>query len=77
VKSNGRLDRVVSDVNTTFGRNVQVGVAGTEGSDRVTVIGWNNHVPDNMIIGSGCMVAPGISAEKWPKQGLECQEDLQ
>jgi glucose-1-phosphate adenylyltransferase len=77
VKSNGRLDRVVSDVNTTFGRNVQVGVAGTEGSDRVTVIGWNNHVPDNMIIRSGCMVAPGISAEKWPKQGLECQEDLQ
>ena len=77
VKSNGRLDRVISDVNTTFGRNVQVGVAEADGPDRVTVIGWNNHVPDNMIIGSGCMVAPNISAEKWPKQGLECQEELQ
>lgn len=77
VKSNSRLDRVVSDVNTTFGRNVQVGVTGADGQDKVTVIGWNNHVPDNMIIGSGCMVAPGISAEKWPKQGLECREELQ
>jgi len=76
VKSNGRLDRVVSDVNTTFGRNVQVGVAGTDGPDRVTVIGWNNHVPDNMIIGRGCMVAPGISAEKWPQQGLADLEEL-
>ena len=76
VKSNSRLERVISDVNTTFGRNVQVGIGGTEGPDRVTVIGWNNHVPDNMIIGSGCMVAPGISPEKWPKQGLASMEEL-
>ena len=68
---------MVSDVNTTFGQNVQVGVAGADGPDRVTVIGWNNDVPDNMIIGSGCMVAPGISAEKWPKQGLKDLEELQ
>ena len=77
VQADGRLDRVVSDVNTTFGRNVRVGVAGADGPDRVTVIGWNNHVPDNMIIGSGCTVAPGISADKWPRQGLENLEELQ
>ncbi len=77
VKSGARLDRVVSDVNTSFGRNVKVGAAGTDGPGRVTVIGWNNHVPDNMIIGSGCTVAPGISVEKWPKQGLGDLEELQ
>ena len=77
VKSGARLDRVVSDVNTTFGQNVQVGVAGANGPDKVTVIGWNNHVPANMIIGSGCTVAPGISVEKWPQQGLRDLEGLQ
>ena len=77
VKAGGRLERVVSDVNTTFGKNVRIGIAGTDGPDRVTVIGWNNNVPDNMIIGSGCTVAPGLAAEKWPEQGLKCSEELQ
>jgi len=30
-----------------------------------------------MIIGSGCTVAPGIAAEKWPPQGLADLEELQ
>ncbi|MCI5224965.1 MAG: hypothetical protein D3924_20425 [Candidatus Electrothrix sp. AR4] len=77
VKSGGRLERVVSDVNTTFGHNVRVGIPRSGDSDRVTVIGWNNDVPNNMIIGCGCTVAPGISKEKWPHQGLEDMEELQ
>lgn len=76
VKAGGRLERVVSDVNTSFGRDVRVGGAGAGGADRVTVIGWNNAVPDGMIIGRGCTVAPGISEEKWPRQGLEDLEEL-
>ena len=72
VKENSRLERVISDVNTTFGRNVQIGAA--EG--RVTVIGWNNQVPDGMVIGGGCMVAPEIPDEKWPQQGLSDLEEL-
>jgi len=77
VQEGGRLDHVISDVNTTFGPNVRIGGTCTAGPDRVTVIGWNNHVPDNMVIGSGCTVAPGISAEKWPQQGLKNLEKLQ
>ncbi len=76
IKAGSRLERVVSDVNTTFGRNVQAGVVGQSEPDRVTVIGWNNHVPDNMVIGSGCRVDPAIPAEKWPEQGLKCLEEL-
>lgn len=68
---------MVSDVNTTFGANAQVGISPTGVSDRVTVIGWNNHVPDKMTIGCGCSVAPGIEEEKWPENGLEDMEELQ
>ncbi|MCW5207911.1 glucose-1-phosphate adenylyltransferase, partial [Desulfobulbus sp. US2] len=73
VKEGGRLQQVVSDVNTTFGSHVQVGGTG----NRVTVIGWNNHVPNNMTIGCGCSVAPGIEEEKWPENGLKDMEELQ
>ena len=77
VQEGGCLNHVISDVNTTFGHNVRIGETGTGGSNRVTVIGWNNHVPDNMVIGSGCTVAPGIATEKYPRQGLENLEKLQ
>ena len=89
VKEGGRLQQVVSDVNTTFGSHVQVGGFGTGSGKnsetdskagtgkRVTVIGWNNHVPDNMTIGCGCSVAPGIEEGKWPENGLEDMEELQ
>jgi glucose-1-phosphate adenylyltransferase len=72
VKEGCRLQRVLSDVNTTFGRNVQIGAA--EG--RVTMIGWNNQVPEGMVIGGGCMVAPEIPDEKWPQHGLADLEEL-
>jgi glucose-1-phosphate adenylyltransferase len=72
VKEGCKLERVVSDVNTAFGCNVQVGTSG----GAVTVIGWNNHVPDGMVIGGGCMVAPEIEADKWPLKGLADLEEL-
>ena len=76
VKAGAKLERVISDVNTTFGTGVQVGVSGAEGPGRVSVIGWNNQVPDGMKIGSGCTVAPRISVEQWPQQGLADLEEL-
>jgi glucose-1-phosphate adenylyltransferase len=72
VKEGCTLERVVSDVNTAFGCNVQAG-SRTGG---VTVIGWNNHVPDGMVIGGGCTVAPEIADGKWPQQGLADLEEL-
>lgn len=70
VLAGARLERVVSDVNTSFGQKSRVGAAGDNRPDRVTVIGWNNAVPRGMQIGSGCSVAPGISPGTWPSQGL-------
>ncbi len=76
VETGARLERVVSDVNTTFGQHARVGAPGENRPHRVTVIGWNNFVPPSMVIGSGCTVAPGISADRWPAQGLADMEEL-
>jgi len=58
------LDTVVSDVNVTFGSGVQVGEPGPwPMADKVTVIGWNNHLPDGMVIGSGCTLHPHLRPE--------------
>jgi len=61
------LDKVVSDVNTTFGREVQIGQENTLRSRQAAVIGWNNFIKAGTIIGSGCTVYPSLPAEKIPK----------
>jgi len=71
-----RLNRVVSDVNTVFNRDVRVGTRECEKPSRVSVIGWNNTVPEGLHIGCGCRVAPRITPEKWPKNKLEDGEEL-
>jgi glucose-1-phosphate adenylyltransferase len=71
VQEGGKLERVISDVNTVFGSKVRIGTP--EG--RVTVIGWNNQVPEGMVIGSGCTVAPEMPEGGWP-QGLADLEEL-
>jgi len=73
-----RLNRVVSDVNTVFNDNVRVGAPQCEKPSRVSVIGWNNSVPEGFHIGCGCRVAPRIDAAKWPKNNaLPDGEELQ
>ena len=72
-----QLNRMVSDVNTVFNRDVRVGAAECEKASRVSVIGWNNNVPEGFRIGCGCRVAPRIAAEKWPANRLEDGEELQ
>ena len=67
VHHGARLNRTVSDVNTTFGAGSYIG--GPKESDGpgegITVIGWNNFVPANMKIGRGCTVYPKLSPAKW------------
>lgn len=77
VHENARLHRMVSDVNTVFNRDVQVGAPKCEKINRVSVIGWNNSVPQGLSIGCGCSVAPRMAAEKWPQECLADGEALQ
>ena len=76
VHPNARLHRMVSDVNTVFNRDVHVGAPKCEKVNRVSVIGWNNSVPQGLHIGCGCSVAPRIAAEKWPQDCLTDGEAL-
>ncbi len=76
VRSGARLCRVVSDVNTDFGRDCRVGVPGVDTPGNVTVIGWNNRVPDSMVIGSGCTVYPQLDPDRWPRNHMVDQEVL-
>jgi glucose-1-phosphate adenylyltransferase len=76
VQQGVRLDRVVSDVNTVFNKNVRVGAPHCEKANRVSVIGWNNSIPEGFRIGCGCTVAPRIPAEKWPETNLGDGEEL-
>ncbi len=66
VGENCRLNKVVADVNTTYGNNVVAGPEICNVDSQVTVIGWNNHVPDGTIIGEGATIYPNLSSQNWP-----------
>jgi glucose-1-phosphate adenylyltransferase len=76
VRRDARLDRVVCDVNTSFGVGARVGGAGGK-EEAISVIGWNNQVPAGQVIGRGCTVYPHIDGGNWPSSGLADGEVLQ
>lgn len=77
------LKKVVADVNSIFGKEVQIGLeqapelTGTvtvrDGqrepgmAGAVTVIGWNNHIPAGTIIGAGATIDPHLPFDRWKK----------
>ncbi len=66
VGENARLNKVISDVNTTIGDGARIGDEKKERSGRVTVLGWNNHVPENTVIGDGCTLYPELKPKNVP-----------
>ena len=42
----------------------------------ITVIGWNNHVPEKTRIGRGCTVYPKLGIEGWTTDALPDNEVL-
>ncbi|MDK9709295.1 MAG: sugar phosphate nucleotidyltransferase [Desulforhopalus sp.] len=66
IKENCRLNKVVADVNSVFGKNVVIGPEVCDESTEVTVIGWKNEVPDNTVIGEGATIYPDLGQTNWP-----------
>jgi len=66
VGENCRLNKIVSDVNNNFGRNVVIGPVVCEDKTPVTMVGWNNKIPDKTIIGEGATIYPQIPNRNWP-----------
>ncbi len=61
-----RLEKIVSDVNVTFGTGVRVGDPGPTADKIATVVGWNNQIPDHTVIGSGCTIHPHLEPDRFP-----------
>lgn len=66
IGENCQLNKVVADVNNVFGRDVVIGPGECNDKSEVTVIGWNNWVPDKTIIGEGATVYPHLTGPSWP-----------
>lgn len=62
------LEKVVSDVNVTIGANGRIGGENPTGGKDITVIGWNNHIPENIVIGSGCTLYPSLDSTNFAKE---------
>ncbi len=62
------LNKVISDVNVTFGNNVNVGNPGPVNEKEVTVLGWNNFFPNETVIGSDCTIYPQLSLDKLARE---------
>ncbi len=78
VQEGACLKNVVSDVNTNFGPNSQVGGDSTKNNHKnISVIGWNNQIPEGIEIGTGCTVFPKINPANWPEKNLPAGESLQ
>lgn len=66
IGQNCRLNKVVADVNCSYGRNVTIGPDIETTPENVTVLGWNNQVPIQTTIEAGAMIYPNIKETKWP-----------
>lgn len=60
-----RLNKIVSDVNNLFGRNVVIGSEESQESTGIAVIGWSNQIPDKTSLKEGVTVYPHLSLAKW------------
>lgn len=78
VQPRSQLTRTVSDVNTIFGQESRVGRPkdDSKAGEGISVIGWNNQVPEKMQIGRGCTVFPQLSMDGWTTDSLPDNEVL-
>jgi glucose-1-phosphate adenylyltransferase len=64
VGRDSRIEKTISDVNVTMGNGVQIGKCGGLDGENVTVLGWNNYFPDDIIIGDNCTIYPHVTQTK-------------
>ncbi len=75
VGENCHLNKMVADVNNCYGKGVQIGPESGSDAEKVTIMGWNNKVPDNTRIAPGATIYPQINQSDWP-QNVEAGEVL-
>lgn len=64
---NCRLSKVVADVNNSYGEGVIIGAETGRQAGKVSVVGWNNRVPGQTVIGEGATIWPELKSSNWKK----------
>lgn len=64
VESGASIDRVVSDVNVSFGAGSRIGAGDSADHPEITVVGWNNSIPPGAVIGADCTIYPNLNPAK-------------
>ncbi len=67
IGKNCTLKNVISDVNTSYSDNVEVGIEQGDTDREIAVIGWDNKIPNGMKIGRGATISPSMPQEKWKR----------
>jgi len=62
------IKKTISDVNSSFADNVEVGLESGDTSREIAIVGWNNHVPAGTKLGKGITISPSIDQKHWPKE---------
>lgn len=65
IGENCRLNKVVSDVNNLYGKNVVAGPSRLKKDSPVTVVGWNNKIPADTEIREGATIYPDLPNGNW------------
>jgi glucose-1-phosphate adenylyltransferase len=65
IGENCRFDKVISDVNTVYEDNVEVGLEPGDVQSVISVVGWNNRVPAGTRLGQGITVSPRLRRDRW------------
>lgn len=60
-----RFDKMISDVNTVYADNVEIGIEHVDKEKQIAVVGWNNRVPAGTRLGHGVTVSPQLQPDKW------------
>ena len=68
IGKNCKIHNLISDVNTSYGDNIEIGVDKEPANKEIAIVGWNNKVPSGTKLGEGITVTPGLNPEKWVEQ---------
>jgi len=68
IGKNCTIKNLISDVNTSYGDNIEIGIQKVATSKKIVIVGWNNKVPSGTQLGEGVTVSPSLAPEKWVEQ---------
>lgn len=67
IGKNCRFSKLISDVNTVYDDNIEIGLEHGDTSSEIAIVGWNNRVPAGTKIGRGVTISPELDRNTWPQ----------